>query len=66
YLTDLKVPCTVIAGQQDQITPALGIQELAQELQLEQRFVIEDAGHLSYVDQPQAFNQIMLTIQEQS
>ncbi len=36
------------------------------ELQLEQRFVIEDAGHLSYVDQPQAFNQIMLTIQEQS
>ncbi|WP_162567431.1 alpha/beta hydrolase, partial [Acinetobacter baumannii] len=27
---------------------------------------IEDAGHLSYVDQPQAFNQIMLTIQEQS
>ncbi|WP_301434508.1 hypothetical protein, partial [Acinetobacter baumannii] len=23
-------------------------------------------GHLSYVDQPQAFNQIMLTIQEQS
>ena len=34
YLTDLKVPCTVIAGQQDQITPALGIQELAQELQL--------------------------------
>ncbi|EOX2816144.1 alpha/beta fold hydrolase, partial [Acinetobacter baumannii] len=49
-----------------QITPALGIQELAQELQLEQRFVIEDAGHLSYVDQPQAFNQIMLTIQEQS
>jgi len=66
YLTNLKVPCTVIAGQQDQITPALGIQELAQELQLEQRFVIEDAGHLSYVDQPQAFNQIMLTIQEQS
>jgi len=66
YLTHLKVPCTVIAGQQDQITPALGIQELAQELQLEQRFVIEDAGHLSYVDQPQAFNQIMLTIQEQS
>ncbi len=56
----------MIAGQQDQITPALGIQELAQELQLEQRFVIEDAGHLSYVDQPQAFNQIMLTIQEQS
>ena len=27
---------------------------------------MEDAGHLSYVDQPQAFNQIMLTIQEQS
>lgn len=66
YLTDLQVPCTVIAGQQDQITPALGIQELAQELQLEQHYIIQDAGHLSYVDQPQAFNQIMLTIQEQS
>ena len=57
---------TILSRIKDQITPALGIQELAQELQLEQRFVIEDAGHLSYVDQPQAFNQIMLTIQEQS
>ncbi|MFW1886607.1 alpha/beta fold hydrolase, partial [Acinetobacter nosocomialis] len=64
YLSDLKVPCSVIAGQQDQITPALCIQELDQVLQLEQRFVIEDAGHLSYFDQPQAFNEIMLSFND--
>ena len=61
YLTDIRVPCVVIAGDQDQITPAQGIQDLAAEMQLSRCHLITDAGHLSYVDQPQQFNDIILS-----
>lgn len=66
YLTDLKVPCVVIAGEKDGITPVDGIQELVDELNLHNFQRIADAGHLSYVDQPEAFKQIILTISQES
>lgn len=66
YLTDLKVPCVVIAGEQDGITPIAGIQELANELNLHNFQSIADAGHLSYVDQPEVFKQIILTTSNRS
>lgn len=61
YLTDLKVPCVVIAGDKDEITPAQAIMELAIEMQLSRCHLITDAGHLSYVDQPDQFNDIVLS-----
>ena len=62
YLTDLNVPCVVIAGDQDGITPAQNIQALATEMQLSRCHLITGAGHLSYVDQPKAFNDIVLSV----
>lgn len=64
YLSDLNVPCLVIAGEQDQITPAGDIQELATELHLGRCQRIAEAGHLSYVDQPEQFNQIVLSAKQ--
>lgn len=61
YLTDLKVPCVVIAGDKDEITPAQAIMELAMEMQLSRCHLITDAGHLSYIDQPDQFNDIVLS-----
>ncbi len=51
----------VIAGDKDEITPAQAIMELAMEMQLSRCHLITDAGHLSYVDQPDQFNDIVLS-----
>ncbi|MCH7308419.1 alpha/beta hydrolase [Acinetobacter sp. NIPH 1852] len=61
YLTNINVPCVVIAGDKDEITPAQAIKELAIEMQLSRCHLITDAGHLSYVDQPEQFNDIVLS-----
>ena len=61
YLTQLTVPCVVIAGDKDGITSAQAIKELAVEMQLSRCHLITDAGHLSYVDQPEQFNDIVLS-----
>ncbi|WP_216069704.1 alpha/beta fold hydrolase [Acinetobacter soli] len=64
YLNGLKVPCTVIAGQCDSITPAEAIKKLAQEIQCQNYIEIQAAGHLSYVDQVESFNQIVLSVKQ--
>lgn len=48
----------VIAGSADTITPAEGVQQVAQAFKTE-RFEIINAGHASYIEAPQAFNQIL-------
>lgn len=65
YLKDLGGKCVVVAGQQDSITPPQAIAELAQEMGCEKYIEIENAGHLSYVDQASAFNTIILSAQQQ-
>ncbi|WP_151751513.1 alpha/beta fold hydrolase [Acinetobacter bereziniae] len=62
YLTAVNVPCAVIAGDKDEITPAKAIKELNLEMQLGSYHLITDAGHLSYVDQPEQFNNIVLSV----
>ncbi|MCH4248316.1 alpha/beta fold hydrolase [Acinetobacter populi] len=63
YLKDLKVPCVVIAAKQDEITPPENIRRLVQEMATQQFLQIKQAGHLSYLDQPEQFNQIILSAQ---
>jgi pimeloyl-ACP methyl ester carboxylesterase len=65
YLKDLGGECVVVAGQQDSITPPQAIAELAQEMDCKKYIEIENAGHLSYVDQATAFNTIILSAQQQ-
>lgn len=63
YLKGLNVPCVVIAAKQDEITPPENIRRLVQEMTIQQFIQIRQAGHLSYLDQPQQFNQIILSAQ---
>lgn len=58
-LPDLKVPLLVLVGDQDEITPLSDAQELARLGHAELK-VIGRAGHLSNLDQPQAFNEALL------
>lgn len=64
YLTDLAVPCVVVAGLCDSITPPQAIAALAQEIQCQNYIEISEAGHLSYVDQPTIFNDIIVSAQQ--
>ncbi len=54
-LARISVPVLVIAGDDDQIAPAAGMQEMARAIPGAQFVLIPDSGHLSPLEQPQAF-----------
>ncbi|WP_121973650.1 alpha/beta fold hydrolase [Acinetobacter stercoris] len=66
YLKNLKIKTVVIAAKQDGITPIDGIKKLAEDLNLCNFQQIDQAGHLSYLDQPDVFNNIILEIIHQT
>lgn len=55
-LTEIKVPCLVIVGADDIAMPPAMAQTLARHLPDAELVVIPDAGHLSNLEQPEAFN----------
>lgn len=62
YLKIGQANTIVVMGMSDSITPAKDIQALAEQYQLNPCYQIEDAGHLSYLDQAEQFNQILLSL----
>ncbi|MFI0422159.1 alpha/beta fold hydrolase [Spongiactinospora sp. 9N601] len=55
-LRDLKVPALVIVGEEDQMTTPADAEAMAEAVPDSRLTVIEAAGHLSAVEQPEAFN----------
>jgi 3-oxoadipate enol-lactonase len=55
-LAQIQVPVLVVAGDDDQITPAEGMQEMAGAIPGAQFVLIRGAGHLSPLEQPAAVN----------
>lgn len=64
YLSPKQPNAYVIKGMSDGITPPQDIQQLVDQFQLNQSYEIEDAGHLSYLDQAEQFNQILLSLHD--
>ena len=62
YLKIQQPDTYVIKAMSDGITPPQDIQALVDGYQLEHCYQIEDAGHLSYLDQADQFNQILLSL----
>ena len=52
----IRVPVLVIAGADDQITPAAGMEEMARAIPAARFVLVEGAGHLTPLEQPAAFN----------
>lgn len=52
----IRVPVLVIAGSDDQITPAAGMREMAQAIPGARFTLIQDAAHLTALEQPDAVN----------
>lgn len=62
YLNTEQQNIHVIKGMADGITPPQDIQALADQFQLKPCYDIAAAGHLSYLDQAEQFNQILLSL----
>ena len=55
-LGQIRIPVLVVAGDDDQIAPAAGMEEMARAIPGAQFTVIPGSGHLSPLEQPQAVN----------
>ncbi|MFD0888717.1 alpha/beta fold hydrolase, partial [Streptosporangium algeriense] len=55
-LRGLTVPALVIVGEEDEITPVAEARAMAEAVPDGRLAVIERAGHLSALEQPEAFN----------
>ncbi|HVF10023.1 MAG TPA: alpha/beta fold hydrolase [Abditibacteriaceae bacterium] len=61
WLGSIAVPALVIVGAEDALTPPTMAQTLVDGMPNAQLAVIESAGHLSNLEQPEAFNEAVLT-----
>jgi len=59
-LETIAVPTHVVVGDQDTLTPPAMSRELARRIHGARLTIIEDAGHLSNIEQPEAFNRAVL------
>jgi pimeloyl-ACP methyl ester carboxylesterase len=55
-LGQIRVPVLVLAGDNDQIVPAAGMEEMARAIPGAQFVLIRGSGHLSPLEEPAAFN----------
>ncbi len=55
-LPKISVPTLVIVGEEDQLTPPAAAEYLAQSITGAEKVVLEGAGHLANIEQPQVFN----------
>lgn len=58
-LADIRVPTLVIVGRQDQGTPVAAAEEIAAGIPGARLAIIEDCGHLSTIEQPQAVTALL-------
>lgn len=59
-LTDIHVPSLVICGDEDQLTPPTVARQMASLIPNAELVILEQAGHLSNIEQPAAFNAALL------
>ena len=55
-LGQIRIPVLVVAGDDDQITPPAGMQEMARAIPGARFMLIPEAGHLSPLEQPEPVN----------
>lgn len=64
-LATLPIPTLVIVGEHDAITPPDGVRAMADAIPGAELTVVPDAGHLSSLENPEAFNLAMTAFLEQ-
>ena len=61
FLRQIAVPTLVLVGREDALTPPATAENLTAGIPGAKMFVIEKAGHLSNLEQPEGFNQAVRT-----
>ena len=56
----IAIPCLAIVGRQDEFTPVARAEEITQSLADCKLVIIEDAGHMPNLEQPEQFNRAVL------
>jgi len=64
-LAEIDVPVLIIHGDDDQIIPLAEAQAMAKQIKNAKLVVIEDAGHLPNLEQPDAFNDAVIDFLEE-
>jgi pimeloyl-ACP methyl ester carboxylesterase len=59
-LEKLAVPTLVITGDEDRVYPPELAERIAQRIPGAKLVVLEDCGHLSSLEQPERFNEVLL------
>jgi 3-oxoadipate enol-lactonase len=61
-LSDIRVPTRVVAGTDDTLTPVSVAERLASAIPGASLHVLDQVGHLSNLEAPEAFNQVLLEL----
>lgn len=61
-LGEIKVPVSLVAGDDDRITPAAEMQQIAERIPESEFDVVPSAGHLTPIENATRFNQILLRL----
>jgi pimeloyl-ACP methyl ester carboxylesterase len=64
-LVEINVPSLVIHGRGDQIIPLVDAEQMADSIQDCDLEIIDNAGHLPSLEQPQLFNNVVLDFMQQ-
>ncbi len=59
-LTDVRVPTLVVCGDEDKLTPPAIAHDMVAKIPNARLALLERAGHLSNIEQPAAFNAVLL------
>lgn len=59
-LTDIVIPTLIVCGQEDELTPVSQSEFMHQQIKGSMLHVIENAGHMSNLEQEDEFNKILL------
>jgi 3-oxoadipate enol-lactonase len=59
-LADIKVPTLIVAGSEDKVAPPSVMEKMAGKIPGAEYVQMPDCGHLGPMDQPEAFNAILL------
>jgi pimeloyl-ACP methyl ester carboxylesterase len=59
WLADVRVPALVIVGEHDAISTVAEMQSIAQRLPSARLEVIPKSGHMTPLEQPDVFNQVL-------
>lgn len=60
-LADIKVPTLLVAGSEDKVAPPSVMEKMASKVPGAEYVLMPDCGHLGPMDQPAAFNAILLS-----